>query len=462
MTHAMPSLARLFVATEAFLRAGTHASSSFTPLIRLVVEDNVDELRTTLEEDASEIDKRHFGCTPLGVAAAFGRVECLDLLLEFGASSDPAPGSGSWRPICLACIKAHAACVRRLLAAGAAAGLVDDDDGAEYTPLQCAAEVDAVECVEALLAAGAATLEPLDRGHWALLSACQHGSVRSIALLLAATPAAVNLPTPEDDDGEDGGATPLMQACLFRQAAVVRLLLDGGAMASLGMADALGQDAMWLACDEPGPGSLECVQELVAAGGDLNESWTRQRALPPERRLAWLDTARALGPWSDSWLSALPLELARRALRMPHDRRDEDGYTRVLGVDLHEPRYFGERRSNGFHEPRRPRAPIILSHCQANTRSALDVATEFARDHPGDDGRSARLVIAAAQPWSPATHELFPHAARRRAVDVLKLIYLLCAPSGGHHRGWAHMTPWFWVHALLPHVVTRDAASHVV
>ena len=33
----------------------------------------------------------------------------------------------------------------------------------------------------------------------------------------------------------------------------------------------------------------------------------------------------------------------------------------------------------------------------------------------------AGLVLAAAQPWSPQTHELFPAAVRAHAVEVLVL-----------------------------------------
>ena len=86
-----------------------------------------------------------------------------------------------------------------------------------HSPLQCAAEVDSVECVEVLLTAGAAELEPfLERGHWALLTACQHGSVRSAAKIIAETPASLSVRTKK-------GATPLMQACLCGQVTIVRL-----------------------------------------------------------------------------------------------------------------------------------------------------------------------------------------------------------------------------------------------
>ena len=40
-------------------------------------------------------------------------------------------------------------------------------------------------------------------------------------------------------------------------------------------------------------------------------------------------------------------------------------------------------------------------------------------------GEAAQLILRAAQPWSPATHDLFPAAARARAVELCRLGYLL-------------------------------------
>ena len=43
------------------------------------------------------------------------------------------------------------------------------------------------------------------------------------------------------------------------------------------------------------------------------------------------------------------------------------------------------------------------------------------------DGPVASLVLKANAPWSPATHYLFPAAARRRAWDILKLGHLIAS-----------------------------------
>jgi hypothetical protein len=41
-----------------------------------------------------------------------------------------------------------------------------------------------------------------------------------------------------------------------------------------------------------------------------------------------------------------------------------------------------------------------------------------------DDGRAA-LIVSAAAPWSPKTHALFPASAKARAVELLRIGWLL-------------------------------------
>ena len=161
-----------------------------------------------------------------------------------------------------------------------------------HSPLQCAAEVDSVECVEVLLTAGAAELEPfLERGHWALLTACQHGSVRSAAKIIAETPASLSVRTKK-------GATPLMQACLCGQVTIVRLLLDFPEVAAtVNYMDDQGLSAVRLAADpefeqltgEERRRRIECVLELVAAGASLDCVVVSRLGLPPCARF-WDNT----------------------------------------------------------------------------------------------------------------------------------------------------------------------------
>ena len=66
---------------------------------------------------------------------------------------------------------------------------------------------------------------------------------------------------------------------------------------------------------------------------------------------------------------------------------------------------------------------------------------------------SARLVILAAQPWSPATHELFPKEARALACALLPVLTQL-----GNEPRLAHgPPPSAFAHLVLAHLVTRQS-----
>ena len=67
-----------------------------------------------------------------------------------------------------------------------------------------------------------------------------------------------------------------------------------------------------------------------------------------------------------------------------------------------------------------------------------------------DGGKAvARLIVAAAAPWSEATHELFPDAARQQAVRAIHLAYHL-------RRTARYSLPLeLWRDGILPHLVVR-------
>jgi hypothetical protein len=55
-----------------------------------------------------------------------------------------------------------------------------------------------------------------------------------------------------------------------------------------------------------------------------------------------------------------------------------------------------------------------------------------------------QLVVAAAEPWSPETHHLFPTAVRARAVTAMLVAQRLCLDRD------------VWLSHVLPHAVTRQ------
>ena len=59
----------------------------------------------------------------------------------------------------------------------------------------------------------------------------------------------------------------------------------------------------------------------------------------------------------------------------------------------------------------------------------------------------------AAEPWSPATHELFPEGARARARQLLFPLFRL----GDDARLVGAPPPSVFVHAVLAHAITRES-----
>ena len=70
------------------------------------------------------------------------------------------------------------------------------------------------------------------------------------------------------------------------------------------------------------------------------------------------------------------------------------------------------------------------------------------------EARPWALVLRAAEPWSGETHSLFPAAARSRAVELLRLGYLLA--SQPRFAGEAHALVDAWRGFVLPHAVSRE------
>ena len=62
--------------------------------------------------------------------------------------------------------------------------------------------------------------------------------------------------------------------------------------------------------------------------------------------------------------------------------------------------------------------------------------------------------MAAAGPWSPATHALFPAETRARAAALMRLGYLL---AYGRFAGATGALTTAWVDHVLPAAITREA-----
>ena len=75
----------------------------------------------------------------------------------------------------------------------------------------------------------------------------------------------------------------------------------------------------------------------------------------------------------------------------------------------------------------------------------------------GGEGEAAALIRRAAAPWSPASHSLFPTAVRNRAVEVVRLGYLIAWDEErfDSREGAAPELADIWRGFVLPRVVVR-------
>lgn len=151
--------------------------------------------------------------------------------------------------------------------------------------------------MRALLDAGAGVAEPMRRGHWAMLSACQHGQVEAVRLLARWTPESTQASTVY-------GATPLMQAAKFGQTDVLPVLLAAGAIANACIQDDDRQSAMDYAVRS---NSCACVWELLVYGTPLpyRRCVTAAHATHASEVAAWLSQGDIQWSSASHWVTPL-------------------------------------------------------------------------------------------------------------------------------------------------------------
>ena len=149
-------------------------------------------------EDESPRAGPSAGATALMVAARFGHVECVRLLVAAGARLEAETTSGEYTPLIYAVEQGHRECVQALLAARAD---IEHRDCCKMTPLAVAALWGHTAICSDLL-----TAKPQqDSTHESLSIACEHGYGECARLLLAHNADVAHV--------DDRGATALTHAC---------------------------------------------------------------------------------------------------------------------------------------------------------------------------------------------------------------------------------------------------------
>ena len=246
-----------------------------------------------------------------------------------------------------------------------------------------------------------------------LLSAIVEGDETVVALLLLAQRA--------DDPAREYGGTPLYYACAYGHASIAARLLDAGA--DVDRVSVFGTPPLYIATRR---GHLECVRLCCAY--NARRTFDIRRFEWPAEDVAAATGQAAVARWLErtrDWSTRLHhLELLTEAQARKELR---------TGADLHASALVG--------------GPTPLKIARALlARRDVDDAT------PG--AAAARLVLRAARPWSPATHALCPAPARARAVELVRIGFLLSrAPRFAGAGPQAVMD--VWRAFVMPHAVER-------
>ena len=388
---------RLLLITGADVNLATDIGC--TPLFVACEQGHLDCARLMLDAGAATDQARQDEVTPLLIACQNGHIDCVRLLLEAGAAIDQATNVDT-TPLYIACQKGHANCVRLLLEAGA----IGHARQGGSSPLNIACQEGHLDCARLMINAGATIDQARQDEVTPLFIACQECHIDCVRLLLEAGADA--------NRAANSGATPLLIACEQGHDDCARLLLDAGA--AVHKADEDGVTPIYIASQG---GHHVCAQLLLAygaSGGAVDtDGFSRAERYARDsgqiEMLSWLKHTRLWMP--QHHLVQFGLHRLRALLR--------------AGIDLHDKPLSGQ-----------PHVP-----------SLLDRAKELRLTAAG------QMVLRAAEPWSPANHELFPDATRARAWELLRLGRLLAgAPRFVGH---AVALGDVWLGTVLPHVLSR-------
>lgn len=361
------------------------------------------------------------GTTPLHVACRNGDREMAHMLLSAGAQKDAAKANGA-TALFIAVWKNHLDVVNLLLTADVQVDLAKTTGA---TPLFIASWKGHVDVASLLVDAGASTNAETDDGVTPLLIACRNGHVEIARLLLASGA--------EVDAAANDGSTALLLACAEGHLEATRVLLGAGA--PVDAATDGGYTPMLVACHQ---GHLSIVQLLSLHGAD-REPLDGERTAESVAASSGAPSAAVVVAWlqhSRDWSSPLHhLEL----LTGPQARALLRGGARL-----------GAR-------------------ARSDAPSPIEMARSLMQKPPGTPGRdAAKLVVSAAEPWSPMTHQLWPAAARERASSLVREGLGLADISMwlGLYSPEASAVMDTWREVLVPASMTRDefevdtAAAH--
>ena len=352
------------------------------------------------EVNRSKVSVLARGVTALHAAAHFGHLETAKFLVEAGAYVDMPSDKGT--PLFIACQRGHAHVARLLVVNRGALDLADEIDGA--TPLLIACQEKHAEAVRACLEAGADVNCASLQGVTPLFLACEDGNLALAALLSEYGARRVGPPedpwTAERVAGSHGHAA-LVQ-WLRRSAAWTTPLHHIAHLSPRRARDLLRAGATLHTRPAAGAHSpLELATSLVASEGGECGLCRRAR----ERESA--ETARAVPSTSADQRELVDWVRCSEKFGGRRCRAGHGCTNRKCGFD--HPRDWPHLKA-----PPSPPPPSLLLPLPAGDACEECEARE-----------AARLVVSAANPWSPDNHSLWPDASRNLAAELVRLGWLI-------------------------------------
>jgi hypothetical protein len=329
----------------------------------------------------------------------------------------------------LACEKGHLQCVLALLEAGAP---VEQAKPSGDTALMLAGVNGHVKCVRALLEARAQVEQAKPDGTTTLMLACQNGHLDCVrALLEAGAPV---------EQAKPDGTSALMMAGREGHTECARALLEAGAPAEQAKPD--GTTALMLACRE---GNFGRVRGLLEAGAAVSKIDNGGFSV-----LAWarpdLPVLQLLCAHGAQRCELTELELAR----MPEECCAWIRATWRWTSELHHLELLSQER---VWELLFRGADPHACDGAAEAPTPLILARALLRRDPKHEG--ARLVVCAATPWSPMAHSQFPARTRACAVKLFVLGHLLARERPELVIAGRALID-VWAEHVMPHALARE------
>ena len=478
---------------------GMPFGNGMTPLFLASGEGHQSCVRTLLAFGVEVDEATDKGCTPLFVASKLGHAECLDVLIE--ARADVEALSYYWSPLRAACYRSHAACVQRLIRAGAMINAECLDLSALHEAI--GTREGSLECVQSLLDAKAAVNHVCD-GETPLLRAIswlEHGTTR-IMIVQALLAAGANV-----NDADEDGCTPLHRAASSypeerKPEELVHLLV--AAAADVELLDNSGMTPLLSAINMFGFLNKRSAsfRALLAAGADVNHANPRNGQSPLFRATFWghdeivmtlceanaavdQPNRRGITPLYGALLcdSRAYKDGDGRLIRMYWNNPLPSGCQWTIEHRLRSVQILSSYGATRHAHGCRPLKEVVessvfidagsesllewlrqscdwtaLQHVEVltaeRTRALLRDGADVHAGSPSPHKRAAaaasaevgRMLELRAARWSPYSHSLFPEPVRARAWQLVRLGVLLARGDHG-------LPEEVWLFHVIPHAL---------